>query len=240
MRPSNLATIVALWAIVTGLTGCGPGTSKVSESLARPDALQSSNKAVALMRLDPIDVSCKQVDGVLAQRQGETYKPVHGIRVLPRSVQTLVAELRLDPGEYHLVRLSCTRTRVVNHFGDPQGDGTYRTSFGHFTLHPGEVVNLGYIRLKPTGKQAGVFSSAVTVALEATDWPLGELDRYKALRPQHFAHMITRLMSTSTERPSAPTDQAERCARLRDLLAAGKVATLPSDCTSPAPVTRRS
>ena len=224
----------ALACVAALVGGCGPGTSRVAETLADPKSLHDANKGLVLMRVDPIDPSCRQIDGILALREGQTFKPIHGLRVLPRSVQTLVAELRLDPGEYHLVRLSCTRTRIVDHFGDPQGDGTYRTSFGHFTLKPGEVVNVGYIRLKPVAKSAGLFHNGVVAQLEVSDWPLGELDRFKALRPAHFANMQTRLMSTVADRPSAPSGIQERCQRLRDLLAAGKVVGLPPDCPAAA------
>jgi hypothetical protein len=69
-----------------------------------------------------------------------------------------------------------------------------------------------------------------------TDWPLAELERYKAKRPHIYAQMKTRLM-TVTPRARPPTSQ--ECARLRALRAEGKVQQLPPECAGPLPPSAR-
>jgi hypothetical protein len=61
--------------------------------------------------------------------------------------------------------------------------------------------------------------------IEITDWPLAELDRFKAKRPHIYAQMTTRLMKVPQE-PGEPGPQ--ECARLKALLAEGKVQQLPA------------
>ena len=61
--------------------------------------------------------------------------------------------------------------------------------------------------------------------IEVTDWPLAELDRFKAKRPHIYAQMKTRLMTVTPQEPGPP--RAQDCARLKALKAEGKVQQLP-------------
>ena len=63
-----------------------------------------------------------------------------------------------------------------------------------------------------------------------TDWPLAELERYKAKRPHIYAQMKTRLMTVTPQGQGPPTSQD--CARLKALKAEGKVQELPPECAS--------
>ena len=64
-----------------------------------------------------------------------------------------------------------------------------------------------------------------------TDWPLAELDRFKAKRPHIFTQMTTRLMTVTDREPGEPGPH--ECARLKALQAEGKVQQLPPACSPP-------
>ena len=65
-----------------------------------------------------------------------------------------------------------------------------------------------------------------------SDWPLNELDRFKARRPHIYAQMKTRLMAVTPAGQAPPTGQD--CARLKALKVEGKVQGLPRECAGPA------
>jgi len=67
--------------------------------------------------------------------------------------------------------------------------------------------------------------------IEVKDWPLAELDRFKAKRPNLYAQMTTRLM-TIPDKSGEPG--AQECVRLKQLQAEGKVQQLPATCLKPA------
>jgi hypothetical protein len=71
--------------------------------------------------------------------------------------------------------------------------------------------------------------------IEITDWPLAELDRFKTKRPHIYAQMTTRLMKVPRQ-SGEPGPQ--ECARLKALMAEGKVQQLPPACL-PAPATAK-
>ena len=73
--------------------------------------------------------------------------------------------------------------------------------------------------------------------IEITDWPLAELDRFKAKRPHIYAQMTTRLMKVMPVGPGEPGPQ--ECARLKALLAEGKVQQLPPACQPSATAARK-
>ena len=76
------------------------------------------------------------------------------------------------------------------------------------------------------------FGRPVESTIDVTDWPLAELDRFKAKRPHIYAQMKTRLMTVAPREQGPPTSRD--CARLKALKAEGKVQTLPSECAAPA------
>jgi hypothetical protein len=118
---------------------------------------------------------------------------------------------------------------------DNAGGQLYRTSYASFTLQAGEIVNVGYLHLHAWRHGHNTFGRPVEMDIEITDWPLAELDRFKAKRPQIYAQMTTRLMKV----PRQPGELGlQECARLKALLAEGKVQQLPSACL-PAPATAK-
>ena len=113
----------------------------------------------------------------------------------------------------------------------------YRTSYASFTLRAGEIVNVGYLHLRAWRHGHNTFGRPVEMEIEVKDWPLAELDRFKAKRPHIYAQMTTRLMKVMAQEPAEPG--APECARLKALLAEGKVQQLPPACQPAATAARK-
>ncbi|RTL72204.1 MAG: hypothetical protein EKK41_05905 [Hyphomicrobiales bacterium] len=108
--------------------------------------------------------------------------------------------------------------------------GVFRSSFARFTLEPGEIVNIGYLHFNAHRVNLSAFGRPLRTDIYVTDWPIAELERFKAARPQLYAQMKTRHMVLIDE--EAPDSAA--CAKLRALKAEGKVQSLPGECAPPA------
>jgi hypothetical protein len=228
-----------LWVIAATawmLAGCTQ-TSRVDDNLSTA-SLTQTRKAVAVMRVGAASPSCINVAVLLGVREGEGFRRHQGITVMNvRSLtEPAVAEVELDPGEYHVLAYRCQSACGIKTLADSADAQTYRTSFASFTLLPGEVVNVGYLHVGASRVGRSAFGRPLRVDIEVTDWPLAELDRFKARRPHIYAQMTTRLMQVMPLGPSAPG--ADDCARLKALQAEGKVQQLPPECARPATVRR--
>ena len=210
-----------------GLVACTE-TSRVDDLATA--SLGQSGKAIAVMRVGAASPSCINVAVLLGVREGEGFRRRQGITVANvRSLtEPAVAEVELDAGEYHVLAYRCQSSSGIKTVSDSDGGQLYRSSYASFTLQAGEVVNVGYLHVGASRVGRSSFGRPVEVDIDVTDWPLAELDRFKAKRPHIYARMTTRLM-TITARESAPPGAAE-CARLKALQAEGKVARLPPEC----------
>jgi hypothetical protein len=90
------------------------------------------------MRVGAASPSCLNVAVLLGVRDGEGFRRHQGITVMNvRSlVEPAVAEMELDPGEYHVVAYRCQTQARHQDGGRAPTPGTYRTSFASFTLQP--------------------------------------------------------------------------------------------------------
>lgn len=222
-------------AVVALVAGACVQTSKVDDSLT-PGQLAAARKGVALMRLGSASPNCLHVAVLLGLREGEGYrrhKPitVANVRSLTESP---VAEVELDPGEYHIVGYSCINQKGPAVVADPANGQLYRTSYARFTLAPGEIVNVGYFHFGASREGRSLFGRPVRADVEIGDWPLEEIERFRKLRPVIYAQMTTRLMTLDAGPPSA-ADQQRTCDTWRKLQAEGKAAGLPPACGGPAP-----
>jgi hypothetical protein len=215
------------------LAGCTQ-TSRVDDNLSTA-SLAQTRKAVAVMRVGAASPSCINVAVLLGVREGDGYRRHQGITVMNvRSItEPAVAEVELDPGEYHVLAYRCQSKQGIKQVDDNAGPGgqLYRTSYASFTLHSGEIVNVGYLRLVAWRHGHNAFGRPVEMDIEITDWPLAELDRFKAKRPNIYAQMTTRLMQAMPAEPGEPGPQ--ECARLKALQAEDKVQQLPAACLPP-------
>ena len=214
------------------VAGCTQ-TSRVDDNLSTA-ALAETKKAVAVMRVGAASPSCLNVAVLLGVRDGEGFRRHQGITVMNvRSlVEPAVAEIELAPGEYHIVAYRCQTKGGIKTVSDAAEPGTYATSFASFRLEPGEVVNVGYLHVEAWRHGRNTFGRPTLMDVEVTDWPLAELERYKAKRPHIYAQMKTRLMTVTPQGQGPPTSQD--CARLKTLKAEGKVQELPPECARPA------
>jgi hypothetical protein len=224
-----------LWsvaALAAALAACTQ-TSRVDESVST-GSLAETRKAVAVMRVGAASPDCINVAVLLGVREGEGFRRHQGLTVMNvRSLtEPAVAEVELDPGEYHVLAYRCQTAKSIKTVDDSAGGQLYRTSFASFTLQPGEIVNVGYLRLVAWRHGRNTFGRPVEMDIEVSDWPLAELDRFKTKRPQIYAQMKTRLMTVTSREQVPPTSQD--CARLKSLKAEGKVQQLPPECAAPA------
>jgi hypothetical protein len=206
-------------------TGCTQ-TSRVDDNLSTT-ALVETRKAVAVMRVGAASPYCINVAVLLGVRQGDAFRRHQAINVtnVRSLVEPAVAEVELDLGEYHLVAYRCQTKGGIKTVSAAAEPGTYTTSFASFRLEPGEVVNVGYLHVEAWRQGRNTFGRPTLMDVEVTDWPLAELERYKARRPHIYAQMKTRLMTVTPQGQGPPTSQD--CARLKALKAEGKVQELP-------------
>lgn len=214
-------------------------TSRIEDGVT-PEKLAGAKKAVALIRVGSASPNCMHTRVQLGSRAGEAFKRGQVLMVTNlRSVtQSQVAEVELDPGEHHILGYSCIdamgkQTVVI----DEGGGQVVRTSFAHFTLKPGEIVNVGYFHFGASREGRSMFGRAVRTDVEITDWPLAEIERFRQQRPVLYAQMTTRLMTTDDALP--PDEQAKVCAKWRALKAEGKAADVPPECGGAATTVKR-
>ena len=223
-------------ALVAAVLGAGCiKTSTVDESLTTAK-LATAKKSVAVMRLGSASPNCLHVAVLLGIPQGAGYRRHQPVSVANvRSLtQTQVAEVELDPGEYHIIGYSCIGEKGPSIVADKASEAQlYRTSYARFALAPGEIVNVGYFHFDASKDGRSTFGRAIRTDVEISDWPLAELERFKKLRPTVYAQMTTRLMTADA--PKTADQQQQTCDTWRKLQAEGKAQTLPPECGGAAP-----
>ena len=210
-------------------------TSRVDDDLSTA-SLTQTKKAVAVMRVGAASPSCINVAVLLGVREGDGYRRHQGITVANvRSItEPAVAEVELDPGEYHVLAYRCqSATGSVKTVDDNAGGQLYRTSYASFTLQAGEIVNVGYLHLHAWRHGNNTFGRPVEMDIEITDWPLAG-----PLQGEASPHLRAD-DDAPHEVPRQPGEPGPRNApRLKALLAEGKVQQLPPAC-APAATARR-
>ena len=232
MARGSIRLCLVVAAAMVLAAGCTQ-TSRVDDSVST-GSLTETKKAVAVMRVGAASPDCINVAVLLGVREGEGFRRRQGLTVMNvRSLtEPAVAEVELDPGEYHVLAYRCQTAKSIKTVDDNAGGQLYRTSFASFTLQPGEIVNVGYLHLVAWRHGRNTFGRPVEMDIEVSDWPLAELERFKAKRPQNYAQMKTRLMTVTSRQQGPPTGQG--CDRLNALKAEGKVQQLPPECVAPA------
>ena len=225
--------ILAGWAVSPLLVGCA-ATSRVDPALTTA-SLSLEGKAVVVIRIGAASPTCRHVAVLLGTPEGAGYRRHSVLQIMNVTslVEPAVAEAELKPGTYHIVGYSChdgVKQHAVGQKADP---GTYASTFAHFTVAAGEIVNAGYLHLHATKIMSNAFGRPLRTTVTVTDWPLAELDRFKNKRPRIYSQMVKRLMTVSTPGPGQPT--SEECARFIALRTEGKVQEVPAACAIPTP-----
>ena len=110
----------------------------------------------------------------------------------------------------------------------------YRTSYAHFALGPGEIVNVGFVHLEAAKKMRSAFGTALAPELTVSEWGLEDIERFKRTRPQIAAQLTTRLMTVAGG-PASPEEKRDTCARWRKAKADGLAQAVPTECAAPTP-----
>ena len=110
-------------------------TSRVDDNLSTA-SLNQTKKAVAVMRVGAASPSCINVAVLLGVREGEGFRRHQGLTVMNvRSLtEPAVAEVELDPGEYHVIAYRCQTAKGDQDGGRRADPGTYRTSYASFIV----------------------------------------------------------------------------------------------------------
>lgn len=216
-------------AIVGFVAGACAQTTRVDQTVTTAQ-LASSRKAVAIMRLGIESPTCRNVSVSLGTSLGNGfYKRLRAVNVVDvRSPNDPpIAEVELEAGEYHIIGFACGNEKGYKIVSAEADHETYRTSHAHFTLAPGEIVNVGYLHMNATRVGRSTFGRPLRIMVRVTDWPLAEIDRYKARRPDMYAKLTTRLMTLTPKNVPPGSDD---CARYAALKAEGKIANVPAAC----------
>ena len=220
------------WVLVlagVAAAGCAQ-TSRVEDGVT-PAKLASSQKGVALIRVGSASPTCLHTRVLLGTRAGDGYKRGQVIMVANlRSVTaSQVAEIELEPGEHHIIGYSCVGENSQQTFvSDPAGGQLMGTSYAHFAVAAGEIVNVGYFHFGASRVDRSLFGRNVSLDVEITDWPLPEIERFKQQRPMMYAQMTTRLMKV--DGAPTPSEQAKICEKWQVLKAEGKAGDVPPEC----------
>lgn len=225
---------VGVLFVVAALAAACSQTTRIGEGTTTSD-LARAGKGVAVMRLGMASPSCQHVGVWLAMRDGPGYRPHTPVAVIHAGSldDVPVAEVELPPGEHHVVSYACSTGAKSKHVASyDRTTGLVRTSYASFTIAAGEVVNVGSFEYHASRVGLNAFGRPYRITVSVNDWPLGDIERYRAKRPQIYAQMTTRLM-TVTPRGPREADEDD-CAQLLQLKSEGKVQNVPAACMAPA------
>jgi hypothetical protein len=208
-------------------------TTRIDDAALTTGSISRTQKGIALVKIGAAVNACTTAMVSLGTRDGNRFKAVTTLRVvgLNSPVQPAVAEVELAPGEYHVTGYACITPRngVVSVASQMHLSGKVE-SFASFTVHAGEVVNAGFILITPVAVTRVANGAIVNWRIDVRDWPIDEVARFKAQRPQLYAAMQARLM-TVTKVPPVTADQiVSACAPHKQLQAEGKIQELPPLC----------
>ena len=214
-------------------------TSRVDDNLSTA-SLGQARRAVAVMRVGAASPSCINVAVLLGVREGDGYRRHQGITVANvRSItEPAVAEVELDPGEYHVLAYRCQNAKATSR--------RWTTMPAASSTAPATRASR-CSRARSSTSAICISSPGVTAATRSAGrwrWTsrsrTGRWSSSTVSRPSArtiYAQMTTRLMKVVPPGPGAPGPQ--ECARLKALRAEGKVQQLPAECQAPASAGRK-
>jgi hypothetical protein len=227
---------IAAVGLLLSLSGCSITlTSRVDDDLTGK-ALGKDGKGVALLSAGVQGEPCRQIYVALGVREKDGFRHYRGLMI--QRAKAPVAEVKLDPGEYHVIAFACANRGHTAKLGEGVNDGgfypLYKKTFARFTVQPGEIVNIGFLQLKYLGETPSAFTKTIHADVTVIEWPRADLDVFREQRPGLAAQMKTRLMVASPPEPVTREQIGARCAEIRKLHAEGKIQNLPPGCRAPA------
>lgn len=226
-----LRTVAVLVAGVA-MAGCAT-TSRIDDASLATGSTTRTTKGIALVKIGAAVNSCTTASVNLGTRDGTRFKDVTTLSVagLNSPTQPAVAEVELAPGEYHVTGYTCVTPRgeVMRIVPKPQLSGRAE-SFASFSIAAGEVVNAGFLMLAPVRAIPIGAGPVVDWQILVRDWPIDEVNRFKAQRPQLYATMQARLMTVTKVPPVTAAQVASACEPHKKLQAEGKIQELPPLC----------
>jgi hypothetical protein len=208
----------ALVAAALTLSGCA---ASVSDDVTTA-SLSSSGQAVAVLSVAVDGPSCPSTTLQLARKTATGYEATQQLHIntsalaLANRLDDGLPQYPLSAGEHHIVSYVCRSGNMVSTVGQKQGGvfgfgAAYTKSLATFDLAPGEVVNIGFLRITPIG-----FTGLVTFLVQ--DQPLAAMEKLRQAKPKLFAQMKTRLMKVPTA-ADAPQDRYAYCDMMARLAA---------------------
>jgi hypothetical protein len=224
-----------LFVVAAAVLGARSQTTRLGEDAA-PAKVASSGMGIAILRLGTASPTCRHVGVWLGVPEGRGYRPHKPVAIIHAGslADIPVAEVELSPGEYHVISYACGTGSDAKQVVDFDTiTGLARSSHASFSIAAGEVVNVGSFEFHAARVGTNAFGRPVKTTVSVTDWPLGDLERYRQRRPQLYAQMKTRLMTVTARTPGQPGEST--CAEVRRLKAEGKLQNVPEACAEAAP-----
>ncbi|MEQ1614973.1 MAG: hypothetical protein ABL904_19665 [Hyphomicrobiaceae bacterium] len=232
------ATILSICLVAAGLAGCGAQTTRVDDASLTTGSIARTKKGIALVKLGAAVNACNTGTVTIGVRDGVKFRDINTLRVvgLNSPTQPAVAEVELDPGEYHVTSYSCvTPTRGVVRVASQMHLSGKFESLASFSIAAGEVVNTGFLVIEPVRMVLPKIAIAAW-RISVRDWPIEELNRFKTQRPQLYAAMQARLMTVTKIPPVTAEQVATACEPHKKLKTEGKIQELPALCRPGAPL----
>lgn len=160
---------------------------------------------------------------VVAKKSGDGFQYAATIKQDDTYRGPGVARVELDPGEYHLVQITCVGGNKVNLLGGGLL-GVFKESFGRFEVGAGEIVNIGLLKLVYVGTASG---GTQTVHLAVGDIPEYHMDVFRKKFPNLAAQMRTRLLETTIPK-LAGHEMAKYCRHVTEVNASHQLPTHPA------------
>ena len=213
--------------LIAVIAGCGVQSSRVSDDLTI-DKLAKDNSGVAIMQMGLGNSRCPGGNVTIGTQVAGGYEVVKTLLMRNTFIDKGVPpQVKLKPGTYHIIAWGCQRGNMIQSVGKPNSSffekQRYPKSFASFTVNPGEVVNVGMLRMH----QIGLLG---LVNFEVTDLPPDLHAGLKKARPKLYAQMTTRLMKANNK-PLTEKQRNARCKFLKILQGINKNQALPSYCS---------
>jgi hypothetical protein len=235
MPPLTSALRLGFVAAAAGLlAACTP---TVSDDILT-SSLNEKQQAVAIITASLDGSTCSHMNIQLGRKSAQGYEPTTNVQVesgllsIGRMVVGDIPQVTLPSGQHHIVSYACREGNRVSSVGQIQGrvlgfGGSYVKSMAQFDLAPGEIVNVGHLRISPVG----IYGS---VTFHVKDQPEAVLTKLKDTKPKLFAQMKTRLM---TVQPAQTPEELRRamCELLAIVAKPGD--PTPTSCQTPAGTT---